>query len=90
MDLSKAPKHARESEIIVNALHKNWGTSWTEWYTIGEIYYTICRYSPWAKKLFTGDNYGVLKETVDEMLISSNKLGRMIEQDGRYRLDVYI
>lgn len=83
-------KYRRESEIVANALHKNWAVNHTEWYTIGEIFYTICRYSPWAKKLFMGENYGVLKEVIDEMLQSSNTLNKMIEDRGLYRLELYI
>lgn len=83
-------RYSKESEVVANALHKSWACDHKEWYTVGEIFYTICRYSPWAKKMFVAENYGVLKSTIDEMLQSTNTLNKMIEDNGTYRLDIYI
>jgi hypothetical protein len=82
--------HNQEIEIVANALHKCWSVEGRTDYSLGEIFYAVCRYSPWAKKLFIGENYGVLKNVVDEMLQSQNKLTKMIEQNGSYRLEIYI
>ena len=83
-------KHNQEIEVVANALHKCWSIEGRTEYSLGEIFYAVCRYSPWAKKLFTGDNYGVLRTVIDEMLQSHNKLTKMIEQNGSYRLEIYI
>jgi hypothetical protein len=80
----------KEIEIVANSLHKCWSVEGRTEYSLGEIFYAVCRYSPWAKKLFIGGNYGVLKNVVDEMLQSHNKLTKMIESDGSYRLEIYI
>jgi hypothetical protein len=82
--------HNQEIEVVANAMHKQWACEGKSEYSMGEIFYAVCRYSPWAKKLFIGENYGVLKTVIDEMLQSHNKLTKMNEQNGSYRLEIYI